>query len=604
MINLHQQPRSFLAYLCVLIAGISIFVMLIIEYNQAKQLIADNRILMRNIVLKTMQTNIQDSFTAYPLSADEIEKSWLRLSANFVAYKHTEAIYPYRFKGIESNRLSPLWDSYKKAIASGDMLQSMLSEQSVARINALRDILQSLSNPDENKLQLATQRYFDEINNYRLSPLEELVSGLSFLTIAPDARWNDALISQVLSGQTLQSESLYTVLFKRHQLMASADLKYAIDGIKAILQASGLDASWFIQNTKALWASPPKFSASNLDDFALIDERWIAIKASKELSLVVPVNIDMELQNIHQQLVAQGVLNEQDSIKVLANVERPYQISLHELPFTLSRQHWRDQLRNQQYYLGVKLFALLGLIVCLVLLSKWFIYKHQKKLEFIAQRENFINMVSHELKTPLASIRIMVETLLKRSNAKLSIKDYPQKVIKEVDHLWLMVDNLLSLSRLKSNEVSLKLELTKLYDLLERVIGKWQSEHPNMLECKNEVPRDYIANIDTMMFELVLTNLFSNAIKYCDKDKATIRLFVHQQALFMQDNACGIEQSHWQRVFDDFYREQNKHSKQGTGIGLALCKQLMLLHKGTINIDASSDSGTTWRLEFAEEGTV
>jgi K+-sensing histidine kinase KdpD len=247
------------------------------------------------------------------------------------------------------------------------------------------------------------------------------------------------------------------------------------------------------------------------------------------------------------------------------------------------------------------------LILSLLLLTKWFVTRQRKKLEYIELRENFINLVSHELKTPLASIRIMVETLQKRNERELSIKDYPQKIVAEVDHLWFMVDNLLSLNHIKSNELSLNIESQNLHSAIERVKLKLIENAAGKLTIVNNVPMHVRLPVDALLFDLVLINIVSNAIKYCDKAAPIVELSFEpdKQRLLVRDNACGVAHENWQRVFNDFYREDNKLSRQGTGIGLSLCHQIMQLHHGAIYIEESSAEGTLWCVElplkFVEE---
>ena len=588
------------AYAAVVLVGLLIIIMLVVEHNQAKSLVQDNQVLMRDIVVKTLQSNISNLVADYPLDEATIDQNWLSLDANFEVYIDGDAIYPYRFKGVLNAEPSQLWQHYRDAIAGGK--QNHLSEQSRARVKALIAIKEALVSSEPELLRLSIDAYFTQVQNYQLSVLEELVSGLSFLQLDKNSRWNDTLIEQMLTQQSLQQTPLLDYVFRQNAQLNSADLTKALQDIKQILGPTAIDQTWFTKNEKVLWQTKRLSQVDELEAYTIIDNLSLVLKPSVNFTLLLPFDTQSELLYIQQQLIKQGVLDNNDKINLSDKMISPSRTHISELAFDIQRNKWLEQIQHQQLYFVAKLIATILLVLSLLVLSRWIAHRQQKKLEYIQLRENFVNLVSHELKTPLASIRIMVETLQKRNERALSLKDYPEKIIAEVDQLWMMVDNLLSLNHIKSKELTLNMERCNLREIAERVGLKFEDTESDGVTIRNEIPSEVYLTLDALLFELVLLNLISNAVKYCDKDACVIQFEYDQQkhCLFLSDNACGISPENWLRVFDDFFREDNQLSRQGTGIGLSLCHQILQLHNVDISIKSSTKQGTLWCLDFSK----
>lgn len=608
--------KPWLAQAIVVLLGIFIVLMLVFEHKQTNTLLGENQDLVEDVVVKTLVSNAMDFSATYPANKSELEENWLSLDANFEAVYEDTPIYPFRFRGLDNTSLSPLWGVYQNALEIGELDPVFVSKntpETSARINALIKIKSALNAPSPGILRAAIDNYFIEVQHFQLSTLEELVSGLSFLQIDTSSRWNDLLIEQLLMQETLQAQSLYAYLFQHNSRLGAADARKAIELIQGILAQTQLDATWFSNNASALWQtsavqamhirqSALQTSLPNASpDYVLINGEWLTVKPSAGFTLLLAFDLTQALLEVKAQLVLQGVLSADDEITVENTETQESAFNLSQIKLKITRLSWLQQAQRQRLYLGIKLAATLLLMLSLFMLTKWFAIRHQKRLEYIQLRERFINLVSHELKTPLASIRIMIETLQKRNERELSIKDYPQKIVAEVDHLWFMVDNLLSLNHIRSQALSLNIETHNLHSIIERVRHRYiENQRPVPTIC-NQVAPDIRLPFDALLFELVLSNLISNALKYNDKAQPIITFYFddEKQTLFMRDNACGVMKENWRRVFDDFFRENNTLSRQGTGIGLSLCDQIMRLHAGQVFIAESTTNGTLWCIEFS-----
>ncbi len=571
--------------------------MLIVEHKQATQLIENNQLLMKNTVIKTLTNSIYDRLNRYPSSSKEIDTNWRAMPLDFLAMQKGKWIFPYRFTGKDNNQPSSLWKSYGLTSELTNELPKNTTIETIQRLKALSKIKASLIN-NAPQLNQHIENYFSLVENYRLSPLEEVISGLSFLQLSSDSRWNSELIEIYLFESSTQLTSLTEYLFKQNSIFSESDINLTVKKIRALLEDANIYSGWFDQSALELWKTNPELVVATLQTHSLIQNQWISVKNSSGLVLFLPFAIEDELVLVKNTLVSQGILTKDDSILLNANQISETEDTIEKLPYQISRTIWDKQIKQQKYFFVIKIILSLIFIACLVILMSFIFYKNRKKMEYLKLQENFITLVSHELKTPLASMRIMLETLHKRNSKKLSIKDYPKRIINEVDRLWLMVDNLLSLNQIKSGEFALNIDRINLSKLVNRIFEKFKEQLPENLVLDNKLPEQCICMADAILFELVFINLFSNSIKYCNQPIVQIKISLnrHNNTILFADNGSGISPSNWENVFNQFYRESSSNTKPGTGIGLALCRQIMQLHKGDISIQKSDVTGTVWSI--------
>ena len=220
-----------------------------------------------------------------------------------------------------------------------------------------------------------------------------------------------------------------------------------------------------------------------------------------------------------------------------------------------------------------------------------------RKLE--TMRSDFIANVSHELKTPLTSIKGFVETLLEGAleDKKNSVSFL--RIIKEhADRLNDMINDLLSLSYLEAREVKLDTEKINIKDLTDRVLSGFKSQQKKKsIEIINDISASISIKADTGKIEQVLTNLIDNAIKY-NRDKGIIKLYSQDMGssvkITVEDSGFGIPEKDIPRIFERFYRVDKARSRElgGTGLGLSIVKHIIELHKGSIGVDSTETVGS------------
>jgi len=228
-------------------------------------------------------------------------------------------------------------------------------------------------------------------------------------------------------------------------------------------------------------------------------------------------------------------------------------------------------------------------------------------------RRDFVANVSHELKTPLTSIKGFVETL------QDGALDQPEEarrfcaiIAKQVDRLQAIIEDLLSLSRIEQEveEGLVVLKEGKLRDVLTSAAQccELQAAEKNIsisIECNP----DWTARFNDPLFEQVAVNLIDNAIKYSDPGKnVTVRVAPTETnwVIHFIDQGCGIEQSHLPRIFERFYRVDKARSRKvgGTGLGLAIVKHIVTSHGGQINVESQPGTGSSFIVYLPRFQTV
>ncbi len=220
-----------------------------------------------------------------------------------------------------------------------------------------------------------------------------------------------------------------------------------------------------------------------------------------------------------------------------------------------------------------------------------------RRLETV--RKDFVANVSHELKTPLTSIKGFVETLLEGA---LEDKDNNRNFLKIVrdhaDRLNSLVDDLLSLSHLESKDITLQKESFDLKQEMDKVIFGFKSQSKSKnIDIKNELPANTQVVADKHKIEQVLTNIIDNAIKF-NKDKGNIIIYSREAdgkiKIIIEDSGIGIPEKDIPRIFERFYRVDKARSRQlqGTGLGLSIVKHIIELHNGNVGVESTEGLGS------------
>ncbi|MFQ3871730.1 two-component system histidine kinase PnpS [Staphylococcus sp. Mo2-6] len=227
-----------------------------------------------------------------------------------------------------------------------------------------------------------------------------------------------------------------------------------------------------------------------------------------------------------------------------------------------------------------------------------------KKLENL--RREFVANVSHELKTPITSIKGFAETLLDGAkNDEQALNDFLQIISKESDRIETLVFDLLDLSHVEQQS-EIETEYISLSDIAELTIKNMQTiAESKDITILNEVTPDIVIDANKDKVSQVVINLLSNAISYSkESDEVIVRVYKegNKRILEVEDFGMGISEEDQKHIFERFYRVDKARSRDsgGTGLGLSITKHIMEAHNGRINVISSPNEGSTFRITFFE----
>jgi len=251
---------------------------------------------------------------------------------------------------------------------------------------------------------------------------------------------------------------------------------------------------------------------------------------------------------------------------------------------------------------GILLSLLLSLsvIFCLIYLLK--IISTQKELAEI--KNDLINNITHEFKTPIATVSTAIEAIESFNviDNKEKTKQYAAISAFQLKKLHQMVEKLLETATLDSESLMLQKEPTNIVDLIAKIANKFELLTKKDIKFTTNIDSK-ILKIDLFHFENAISNLVDNAIKYGgDSIEINLNSVLNITEISVTDNGKGIDKSHQERIFDKFYRvpKGNTHDVKGFGIGLYYTQKIIGKHNGSINVSSSFDN-TIFKLQIPNE---
>ncbi|MFY2561566.1 sensor histidine kinase [Corallococcus terminator] len=333
----------------------------------------------------------------------------------------------------------------------------------------------------------------------------------------------------------------------------------------------------------------------------LLGEQWY-VEPRGEVLYGIAVDIPALLIPITQDMRTRGLFGADGRVRL--QTDRPA-IPAREIPLLVELPEWARAEVDIEARYGLKTLlvavcgALAAAIVALALVSQ------QRKYRFLELKSDFVATVSHELRTPLASIRLLGETLERKLAHTPEVRDYPARIVQAADGLHFLVENILSFNRIDKGRWTLRSSRVRLEELVNPLRDDLASATSVPVELTTDMD-DAELEADPSLLRLLFSNLGRNACAYNQRNPVRIsvsaRMFEgHGCTMLFRDNGVGIPESEWENVFQDFYRltppGQEVH---GSGLGLALCRKIMKLHHGDIQVASSTPEGTTFALTFHE----
>ena len=220
-------------------------------------------------------------------------------------------------------------------------------------------------------------------------------------------------------------------------------------------------------------------------------------------------------------------------------------------------------------------------------------------------RQEFVSNVSHELKTPLTSMKVLADSLLGQEDVPVELyKDFMGDIAEEIERENKIINDLLSLVKMDKSAGGLNITVVNVNDLLETIMKRLRpiAEKQN-IELVLESFRPVSAEIDEVKLSLALTNLVENAIKYNKEDGwVHVSLNADHKYFFVrvEDSGIGIPEDSLEHIYERFFRVDKSHSKEigGTGLGLAITRNAVLMHRGAIKAHSKEGEGTIFTVRI------
>jgi two-component system phosphate regulon sensor histidine kinase PhoR len=224
-------------------------------------------------------------------------------------------------------------------------------------------------------------------------------------------------------------------------------------------------------------------------------------------------------------------------------------------------------------------------------------------LEGERQQKRFIADASHELKTPIASIKGMAEILNRPDfDDILTQKEFLRQINKEVNRLETVVSDLLFISKMSSNKMYLDIIKNDITMVIRQAYDSLKSQFSKKSVSFEITDKEVFVEADFKQMYQVFTNLLSNAIQYTDNGfvKVSIEVVDDIVNIVISDSGAGISESDLPFVFERFYRSASDRSREsgGSGLGLAIVKSIILAHGGQITVNSQLHQGTTFAIEL------
>lgn len=220
-------------------------------------------------------------------------------------------------------------------------------------------------------------------------------------------------------------------------------------------------------------------------------------------------------------------------------------------------------------------------------------------------RQEFVSNVSHELKTPITSMKVLADSLLSQEEVPVELyHEFMQDIAAEIDRENEIINDLLTLVKLDKTNSELNISSVSINELIELTLKRLRPiARKRDIEVVFESNRQVTAEIDEVKITLAFTNLVENAIKY-NKEHGYVKVTLDADHQFftveIADSGIGIPPESYEHIFERFYRVDKSHSREigGTGLGLAITRNVILMHRGSVTVSSVLEQGTVFTVKL------
>jgi len=582
-------------YLPLVVIAVGVFFGLLIfhEYYRNSSLIDENKALIVESAKVRLQNSLLNALPALDANSWDENYSWVKQKPDFYHFESGKQVFPWFHQQEPGDSIiNRKWDLVWSEV-NGLSSAKYINDD---RLSLLVDVKNALATNDAGKISQAFSAYMLHQEAFILSPLEEIAFSLKLIDLGIKEHWNGELIDAfLLTGGPIERPIIRPVvdwLFKYNHLLTRQEIQNIFEKIKVTLVQASLP-SYFLDEYIYHFDEPQFLLSESEAELGIENNSWLVQRLDDQV-IALQIQLNLELAKIITDFFDLGSLQEGDTLFFLQNTNG----DLGDLQLGVNKFQLNRANKVQFVYLIVKLLMLIAFVSLLIAALRMIELNHQRRLEYINLKEDFVKLVGHELKTPLSGIRAMAETLQKRIHKGLDVQSYPDRIVNESDKLWHMVDNVLNYNRMQEDSFQLILEQVSLNNLCHSIMEQVARDSDKKYQFSNTIPDNIFYNLDVQLFGLIIKNIIMNAALYNENQVTSIHFFLENDVLKIKDNAIGIDEKDYQRVFEPFVRLPQSFTCSGTGIGLSLCQKIAQLHGGEITIEQSDETGTLWAISI------
>lgn len=277
---------------------------------------------------------------------------------------------------------------------------------------------------------------------------------------------------------------------------------------------------------------------------------------------------------------------------------------------SVSDEQYYSSIKNLHQTLDKRKWMVMGEGIVFIGFLILGIYKTQqaflKELELSKQQKNFLMAVTHELKSPIASSKLQLETLLKRELPKEKQVNLLENALQDTIRLQTLVDNILTSTQIENTAYPIHKQVENISELTMRIVNHIKQVYKEKITFQLAIAPDVVFNSDASAIESILLNLIENAYKYRHPERTAVVKVALQQLenksllLEISDNGIGIPEKERATIFKKFYRigDEETRSSKGTGLGLFIVKYFVKKHNGSITIKNNDPFGSIFSINL------
>jgi signal transduction histidine kinase len=261
-------------------------------------------------------------------------------------------------------------------------------------------------------------------------------------------------------------------------------------------------------------------------------------------------------------------------------------------------------LHQQYVQLRSKVWMVAGEgLVFFILLAIGFRYIQRtvsRELSLARKEKNFLLSVTHELKTPIAAVKLFLETMQSRALSEEKRQELLQQSVQETKRLQSLTENILMAARLDGSKEAITSSNVQLSELVEREVRRFEKLHSLTIDfkCSEKV----VVNGDEQMLSVLIGNLIDNAVKYGLNKPILVEVaqIAGQPELVVNDNGPGIPAGEEKNIFEKFYRIGNEETRtaKGTGLGLFIVEAVARMHGAEVTVGNRQEGGASFKVKF------